>query len=147
MTRVFLPLFLFSALFLTISCKPILSVRSDGFSRRDLASVIVDTPDPTKDKPYFGERISINWYVPSGQFNETPIDLVIHVKLKNDKEKTERIPLTSHWGSYVYTIGPSEYELTGGILSYQVQLQSQGKTIAESQHKFWVEPVTISSID
>ncbi len=123
--------------------KPTLSVRMYPFDRNDLASCIVDTPDPLKEEPIFGQRLSITWYVPERQFIANATTLQIHVRFENDTEIVENIPLQSRWGSYLWSVVGNEFINRKGILSYHIALLSQEKVIAQSKHKFWVESIQI----
>ncbi len=134
--------FVLGLFFTIVSCShPYLSVRSDYFSRKDLASYHLDTPDPRKNQAIYGQRIYISWYLPSKEFSEGTTFLEIQVPLKNGKILSEKKPLERRFGRYNYPIQGDVYTESGGLLSYLVQITNDGKVIAESRHKFYREPI------
>lgn len=135
----FYALFLFVS-YLTVGCTGSkLDVRSEYYSRKNLASVVVDTPDPRKESSDFGQRLVLNWSVPEKTFREGDVELILCVRLKNGEEKTTRIALTKSHGKTFYPIFGKDYTKKGGLQSYFAKLQSQGKVLAKSKHKLWVE--------
>jgi hypothetical protein len=139
--KYFLPLLIFLA---SCSTKPHLEVESLYWSRRDLASSVVNTPDPEKQSRMFGQRVVISWSVSKKDFNSGPLELFIRVKLKDNEEIDQRIPLDNPSGTYYIPIYGDDFIKKGGLQSYSVQLLSGGKPIASRKHKLWVEPITIS---
>lgn len=130
-------------LFLTSCSHPSLTVQSDYWTPRDLASMHVDTPDPRKSSSDFGQRLNISWYIPKKTFKEGPCELVCHVRLKNQELKVETVPLHTACGSYSLQIVGDDFFKKGGLLSYLIELKASGHTIASSQHKFWAEPIIV----
>lgn len=133
------------ALFLLIlasSCKrPTLSVEPGYFTRKDLASSYVGTPDPNKQKPIFGQRLYISWDRPQ---EEMPLSLHIQVRLKKKGFLDKIVPLDTSSGSYTFPIVGPDYTSGGGLLSYKVELLSKDSVVATSKHKFWVEDIHFS---
>ena len=136
---------IFSALvFLTYftSCSSTkLDVRSEYYSKQDLASYILDTPDPRKNSTDFGQRLNIDWGMNQETFEKANPELVLYVRLKNGEEKVSQIMLTRRQGHTFYPIFGNDYTKKGGLQSYLVQLKSDGKVLASSQHKLWVEKI------
>lgn len=129
-------------MFMIISCShPYLSVRSDYFSRKDLASYHLDTPDPRKNQAIYGQRIYTSWYLPNDLFSEEKTFLEIRVHLKNGQDLFEKKPLKRRIGRYTYPIQGEVYTESGGLLSYLVQITTDGKVVAESRHKFYRESI------
>jgi hypothetical protein len=118
-----------------------LSVRSEYYSRQNLASYIIDTPDPRKEGSDFGQRLIINWAVPENIFQQTKVTLVLQVRLKNGDDKLTRIVLRNRTGRTFYPIFGKDYTKKGGLQSYLVRLEANGETLARSRHKLWVERV------
>ena len=121
-----------------------LDVTSQYWSRRDLASTIIDTPDPRKNDSNFGQRLLISWSVSKKIFNEGVLELHIKIKLKNGELISEVIPLQKASGCYPFPIYGDNFTKKGGLASYFVELQSNGHTIETYQNKLWVEPITFS---
>ena len=129
---------------LLCSCSsPTLLVRSSYYSQRNLASTVVDTPDPRKDTPYFGQRISMQWHIPASIYNQNPCELHIVYRLYNGEEKTKTFPLEQSLGEYILVIDGDDYVKKGGLLSYLVTILQDNKIIAESHHKFWVNKIIV----
>jgi hypothetical protein len=134
-------LFLFLAFFVLSCSRPSLHVRSEYFSKRDLASFAIDTPDPLKDTNFFGQRLSISWQVPSTLLKEGKVEIHLIVRLANGEEKTSLIPIEKSFGFTFFPIVGDDYTKKGGLQSYFATLQVNGKIIAKSRHKFWVEKI------
>lgn len=134
---------IFLLLFFCSACSNApLSVQTEYFSRNDLASVIVDTPDPGKQQHIFGQRLYISWSVTEEQF-EQPLELDCHIKLKNGQVLEQKIRLKLPVGTYIFPIIGENYTTNGGLLSYQIKLKANGKVLATTQHKFWVKKIDI----
>ncbi len=130
---------------LIASCgRPTLSVQSGTFTRRDLASSHVGTPDPDKQKPVFGQRLYISWNVKPQEFTSGPLELQIDVRLKKGGTLSKTVLLDKASGKYIFPIVADDYTKRGGILSYKVVLLSDGKKLSQSRHKFWVEEIQFS---
>lgn len=125
------------------STKP-LDVTTEYWSRKDLASSIMDTPDPNKDKPIFGQRILISWSVSKKTFDEGLLELLIKVKLKNGQQTDQKIALEKSSGTYIFPIYGDDFTKKEGLQSYLIELQSNGQTIGTKRHKLWVNPITFS---
>jgi hypothetical protein len=125
------------------SRKP-LDVSTQYWSRKDLASVIIDTPDPAKNHPKFGQKILISWSVSKKILSQGPLELDLKVNLKNNERIYRKVLLKKRSGTYQFEIYGDDFTKKGGLLSYFVELQSNGKPINTKRHKLWVEPITIA---
>jgi hypothetical protein len=121
-----------------------LTVQTEYWGRHDLASYVIDTPDPKKNSQEFGQRLRIEWSIPKEQFVKAPYTLDLTVRLKNGQEYKESNPLEHASGEFIYPIFGVDFYQKGGLLSYEVLIQSEGKVIAERHHKFWVEKITVT---
>lgn len=130
------------SLVLTACAHKPLSVQTEYFRPKDLASYIIDTPDPDKEADIFGQRICISWNIPQARFSKNKAQLSIAVRLKNGDEKAQTIALETRSGSMLYPVVGPDFFVKGGILSYLIRLESEGELIAESKHRFWVEKVS-----
>ncbi len=143
-TKITQLLFCISSFFIFSCTTPLLSVRSDYYNKKNLASCVVDTPDPRKDHPYYGQRIYINWALPFSTLKKAPCTLRILYRVnKSEEEGVEEHAITNALGSSVFRIGEERYKETGGLLSYKIAIIQEGKEIAVSKHKFWVEKITL----
>ena len=135
-----LALLLLMALAFTSCKRPPLQVEAAYFTRKDLASTPMGTPDPNKLLPIFGQRLYIKWNTEK----KAPLELYVRVMLKKGKLLEEKIPLKESSGSYIFPIVDKNYTEEGGLLSYKIELLKNGKVISTSRHKFWVDPITFS---
>lgn len=129
--------------FLAACQKPYLSVKMRPFDRNDLASTIVDTPDPIKEAPIFGQRLYIRWYVPETLFKCAPVTLNIRVRFNNGEEAYQDVPLHERWGNFLWVVTGDDYINKGGIMAYRIALIADNKILAKTDHKFWVEKITV----
>jgi hypothetical protein len=134
-------IFLILAVLSTACARPSLDVRTDYFTKKQLASTQLDTPDPRKTSNDFGQRILISWHVPAATMKEGPCSLTLHVRYKNGEEYKEAWPITSSMGKKIFHIYGDDYSKKGGLLCYSATINSNGKAITKSNHKLWVEKV------
>lgn len=132
-------------LLLTSCSRAPLSVQTDYWGPKDLASYIIDTPDPRKQESLFGERIYISWSLTLKQLEKQPVILTAIVRLKNDEEFKKEYSITKQSGDMMIPVVGDDYYVKGGILSYQVTLKAQDELISESHHRFWVEKIKLES--
>lgn len=128
---------------LTGCMKPSVQARSSYTSRRDLASYVIDTPDPEKSTKRLGQRIWVTWDTPTYDDN-THID--VFLRYQDGQERKEIHPVSSRIGEMYVEISPREVALTGGLLSYKINLVQKDQVLATSKHKLWVEKVEISDV-
>jgi len=132
-------------LLLASSCnRPTLSVDTGYFTRKDLASYHVGTPDPNKQSPIFGQRLYVSWNVTNEEFTKAPLTLHLQVHLKKGGLLDKVVALDTPEGSYIFPIVGDDYTGKGGLLSYKVDLLSGDTALATSRHKFWVEEIKFS---
>ncbi|MCE5293879.1 MAG: hypothetical protein LLF94_04630 [Chlamydiales bacterium] len=132
------------ALVATSCSQPPLTVETGYFTRKDLASSHVGTPDPTKQQEVFGQRIYIAWNLSKQEYAQGQTTLHIQARLKKGGILTQDVPLDAASGRYIFPIVGDNYSKKGGLLSYKVELLSNGKPLATSSHKFWVEEIHFS---
>ena len=139
-------LVLASISFLFCSCsKADLYVRSEYYSREQLASCIIDTPDARKTNPYYGQRLIINWSMTESTFTSGPKELILRVKLKNGEEKKSTLTLLERQGRTFYPIFGADFFKKGGLQSYLIELKEGKEVLAKSKHKLWVEKIKKST--
>lgn len=131
---------LYVALLLLTSCsRGPLSVQTEYWRQKDLASYIVDTPDPQKQEPIFGQRIRISWSTAA----KDPLTLNVTIRLKNGDEIHDVYPLKKPTGELIVPVVGDNFTQKGGILSYKIILLSGSEVIAETHHRFWVELIKV----
>jgi hypothetical protein len=126
---------------LTACSTPEISARTFYTSRRDLASYVVDTPDPEKTTIGLGQVIWVRWVCPETD-SETAIDAII--RFKDGSEKNIVSPVDTRYGWLMLEIPSDERKEKGDILSYKILLKRGSETLASTQHKLWVEPIKIT---
>lgn len=122
---------------------PRVQARSFYTSRRDLASYVIDTPDPEKATKRLGQRIWVTWVTPSYDA-DTHLDVTL--RFADKTERKELLPITSKLGEAYLEISPEETRKTGGLLSYKILLCQKDSVLAKTKHKLWVEKVTITDV-
>ena len=120
---------------------PSVQARSFYTSRRDLASFVVDTPDPEKSTKRLGQKIWVTWQTPS--YNENT-HLEVTIRFIDGRERQETLPITSKIGEMYIQITPHEVVATGGLLSYKILLTQKEEVLATTKHKLWVEKIEIA---
>jgi hypothetical protein len=119
------------------------SVQAQSFytSRRDLASYVIDTPDPEKSTKRLGQKIWVTWHTPRYD-EDTRLD--VSIRFVDGRERKEVHPITSKIGEMYIQISPREVAATDGLLSYKIQLMQKDQVLATTKHKLWVEKIEIS---
>jgi hypothetical protein len=131
-------------MFMVTSCTgPKVRARSFFTSKKDLASLVVDTPDPEKSTKKLGQVVWVRWRVAS---TEEPTTLDVRLRFQDESERRVQYPITDTRGSLLIEIPPEERLSKGGLLSYQILLLQNEKTIASTRHKLWVEKVEIKDL-
>lgn len=130
-------------LFLCVGCsEPTIRARSFYTSRADLASYIIDTPDPEKSTKGLGQVIWISWRCPTLE-KETAIDVTL--RFANGSERKVSYPIDQRLGWLMVEITPEERKVNDGLLSYFIELRHGKDRIASTQHKLWVEKIVITN--
>ena len=126
---------------LTGCSSPEIKARTFYTSRRDLASYVIDTPDPEKTTTGLGQVIWVRWECPQVD-SETVVDATIRFKKGGDRHDV--YPIDSRYGWLEIEVPSDERKEKGDILSYKILLKHGTETLASTQHKLWVEPITIT---
>lgn len=115
-----------------------LSVHTDFVGYETLASFHVGTPDPELYCPDYGQRLHIAWNLPCRA------ELVIraYIRFKNLTETEWIIPLSEPRGRSTYILLNEDYDKTGGILTYKVELFDGEKVIETQKHALWTELIS-----
>lgn len=123
------------------SCSsPTLKARSFYTSRKDLASYVLDTPDPEKTTTGLGQVIWVRWFCP--HLDEgTVIDATL--RFKDGSERQALYPIDNRYGWIMVEISPKERSEKGDLISYYMVLRHDETVFASTKHKLWVEKVEI----
>lgn len=134
---------LFSILFLAAACSSGISVQNQYFSREDLASYKVGTPDPDRNCPPIGQRLLVQWRFTPDVMARGSLELVMTVRLRNYNEERIVIPVRCSRGSYIYELANERYFNSCGVATYKIETVSCGEVIHVWKHQLWCELITI----
>lgn len=124
------------------SCSHPLSVQTQYFSHEDLASFHIGTPDPRLYYPAIGQRLFIQWSLPPWQFEPSYLTLYLKIRFHNHQEHEIQVPIEKKCGYYLYELCNKEYQETGGILTYLVEIRKGDCVLASWKHPLWVPLIT-----
>lgn len=131
------------ALFLGGCQKYYISISQDKIDKEYLASSHVGTPDPNQKTPPLGDRLIIEWKVPSDFIKEKPT-LHLHVIYHNYTEKYFVYPMPYQMDYVVYTLLGEEYKERKGILSYRAEIvKEDGTVFIDWKHQLWTRLIQI----
>lgn len=114
-----------------------LDIQTQYFTHENLASYHVGTPDPQLDHPAIGERLLIQWSLPSQQFETDKTVLYLTVRFKNRHEEKREIYLAKSKGITLYVLKNEEFLNSGGILTYFAEIRNSSTTLATWKHPLW----------
>ncbi|WP_228840624.1 hypothetical protein [Candidatus Protochlamydia phocaeensis] len=121
-----------------------LSVQTHYLSHENLASYYVYTPDPHLDNPIIGQRLLIQWSLPSSYCAYDDLALHLKVRLRNHKEETISLPLKSMKGTYLYYVVNEAYCESGGVATYKIDVTGGGCVLETWKHPLWVDLITFN---
>lgn len=141
------PLFFlfFPVLLLLSGCKQYyLSVCQEWVDVRYLASTNVSTPDPRQEHPPLGQKLILDWRVPTDIYAKHP-EVVLNLIFWDYTAKEIHIPIKRRMDFATYRLFNEEYEKTGGILTYKAKIVTEdGEVFREWKHQLWVNLITVS---
>jgi hypothetical protein len=125
-------------------CQPrILSVQTEYLSHINLASFHVGTPDPRLRNPPLGQKLIVNWSLPSWD-QDTAFELTVKIRFKNGTSSTTSFAVTLPKGTFVFPLLNEEYFDKGGFKSYLATMKADGIVLEEWRHQLWVNLIEIS---
>jgi len=133
----------FVCVFITGCTKPTVTARSFYTSRKELASYVIDTPDPAKSTEGLGQLIWVSWKAPKLQ-KDTYLDAII--RFHDGSEEHTCYPISRGWGWMMIPISPEIRTKRHGMLSYKIILRHNETELAHTQHKLWVEKIAIAAL-
>ena len=135
-----------AALFLMLSlvgCGKGISVQNQYFSREDLASFKMRTPDPLRNCPPIGQRLIVQWNYPAEILELEDPHLLMTIRLRDYSEERIVISICKRKGTYIYELVNQRYFDTCGIMTYKIETWGCGKPIDVWKHQLWTELITI----
>jgi hypothetical protein len=131
------------ALMLTGCSSTGISVQNQYFSREDLASHIIGTPDPERNCPPIGQRLIIQWKYPHDAVETANMQLVLTVRLRDYTEERLIIPINNSRGTYLYELRNQRYFDSCGIATYKIETWACGRLVDVWRHQLWTDLITI----
>jgi len=129
-------------LLLTTSCtKRCVKARLEAITAGYRASSHVGTPDPLK-ACFYGQQIVVSWKVA-----KTCKNLKLTLSYITGALKLEKVdlPIDSYRGAISYRLINQDFKCRKGILTYKVELHSEGVLLGCFKPRSWVEWVDISN--
>lgn len=111
-----------------------LTVQTQYFSKENLASFIINTPDPLLNTPPIGQRLIISWDLKQEWVWYEKFNLKLTVRYQNRQEITQDIAIYKKYGTYLFEVTNENYCDTGGIQTYHVELIGDEMVISEWRH-------------
>ena len=134
---------LFSLVCLTSCSSPSIKARSFYTSRQDLASYMLDTPDPDKTTTGLGQVLWVRWFCPQID-DEIVIDATL--RFKDESDRHEIYPVQSRYGWLMIEIPTDERTKKGDLVSYNIVLRRANTILTSTKHKLWVEKIEIKDL-
>ena len=129
---------LIAALLLGACQKYELSINEQNIDERYLSSTYIGTPDPRKEHPPKGQKLIIDWSIPSDILAQNPC-LALSLIYWDYTEETVYYPVIYQRGYQVYSLLDDAYEKKRGILTYKAEiLTDDGEIYREWKHQLWV---------
>lgn len=135
---------LFLYLFFLSGCqKYYLTLRQIPVDSEYLASHHVSSPDPRQLQPFFGQKVVMQWSIPSKLLLQNP-QLVFHIIYKDHTQESMVYPIKHRNGVEIFSILNDTYQLKEGILTYQAYICTQDGTIYRDwKHQLWVQLIKL----
>jgi len=137
---------LFLLLILAGCSKYFLTVRQISVTPNSLASSHVGSPDPRQNTPPVGQKLVIDWVIPSEILTQEP-KVVLSLVFKNHTEVKKTYPIYYRSGYVVYTLLDEEFYQTGGLLTYRAEIVTgDGEVYRDWKHQLWVSLIHLEDI-
>ena len=119
-----------------------LDVQTQYLSRENLASFHINTPDPHLDHPIIGQRLLIQWCLPSQEVEEQTLFLYLIVRFRNHEQKEFKIPVDANRGYTVFDFTGQDYWESGGLLTYKAEIRNDSCVVASWKNPLWANLIT-----
>ena len=129
-------------LLLTACYRPTLNLQTDYISKHQLASFIVNTPDPSLFDPPIGQRLILTCSIPKKLYTPQGLWIYLKIRFRNFEQIEKKIKVCSPSGTYIYSILNQEFLDKKGILTFQAQLFYHDQILEEWKHQLWTELIT-----
>lgn len=122
-----------------------LSILSEVVNQKILASVHVNSPDDHMHalNPH-GQRLYVSWRLPK-KYLTSELKGILKVQFKVPEQVEIPFEIKKSSGTFIYQIINDDYFQKEGILSYKVELFSNGQEIDYFEHKMWAELISFNN--
>ena len=121
-----------------------LDIQTLYLTQESLASAIVCTPDVID--PLVGQRLLVQWNLRREFFNYRTIFFKLIIRFHNHHEQTICKRLTAKQGTYLYELLGKNYDQTGGIATYRLEIFGDNCLIDSWQHPLWTNLITFENL-
>lgn len=135
---------LFFLCFASCSRSP-LHIQTTYLSKHDLASFIINTPDPALYDPPIGQKLILTWAIPKQYQGHEDLSILLKIRFHNHESLEKTIKVGSSHGVYVYCLLNDDYCDKKGILTYKAELYQNSCLITQWLHQLWVDPITFKT--
>jgi hypothetical protein len=122
-----------------------LNVRTEYLSHENLASYIVETPDPLLNNPPIGQQLIVSWSLPKNYLDYEDLHLEITMRFRNREQIVKNICVTKVSGMFIYKLLNNEFIEKEGIQTYKVELIGGGEVLECWRHQLWVELIVLEN--
>lgn len=131
-------------LFCLVGCQRYyVSVMQQKIDVNYLASTHVDTPDPMREHPPYGQELIIDWQVPQALLKKKPL-CILRVIYWDYTEETFYYDIKYKVGYWKYALLNQQFEERKGILTYSAKIVTEdGEIYKEWKHQLWVNLIQI----
>jgi hypothetical protein len=116
----------------------ILDVQTQYLSHENLASFHVGTPDPHIDNPTIGQRLLVQWSLPSSMEGRK-LYLHLLIRLRDHQQQEINFPINRKRGFYIYDLTNQDYFESGGVQTYLAEIRDESCVIASWKHPLWAD--------
>lgn len=116
--------------------------------KEQLASLFVGSPDPLQSDLPFGQKLILEFRLPSEAMEKKPLHLVLDLLYRDYSQESVTYPITQRQGEVTYVLGGLKYKEKRGFLTYRAQIIGNDKEIIrEWEHLFWVDLIPLEALD
>ncbi len=135
---------LFPIIILFTGCqKYYVNVIREDVSKKDLASVFVGSPDQRKKSPDKGEKLLVEWNLPSKDVNES-LTLKLNILYGNYTSDVKEYPIEYKRGHIFFKLLNEEFKEKKGMIAYRAEILNEEKEIIKKwQHVLFVEHIPL----
>lgn len=132
----------FLVLLLASCSRERLTVYTEDVVVENLASYIVQTPDPRKFYPFYGQQLMVSWNLDRSAHWEAS-HVLLRIQFACGEDELVDIPCGRRKGYYIYRLMNQDYDERGAILSFVADLYEGECFIEEWRHPLFEERIEL----